>query len=362
MSDEIEIPEECRRPKAIYFDRPSSAFVKLIKQFIERTGMPYMWLGHTHTKPPKGARIVYLDEFDLPKRLLKSPHLFAPCPCCSPTHPKYARNGKIGWFPDEGVIRLIGPDCFAALDKEGHFKAIAQLRAEKQLEKDTMYLLAHLSKVPDAVRTLERALPTFQSIDNVRDALKRGIPQALKADLWQHIKTGALQVKKIKTERIKGPDGKRTKREIESTAQYAKIDGQRMLEPGDLDLAPTIRNAIAALRSMDPGHDVKATIAAMKEEDRKKNARALVRNLNAAKTAFRTAEEVRPFLSITTVATLRNWGMQDGCPIRIHMMLDGNNLLVGRTEHEHRRFIIDRDFFAVLGSLPAIAETDLAAE
>jgi hypothetical protein len=138
LSDEIDIPDECYHSKPYFKERPDSALVKHIKAFIKETGNPHMWHGHTHTKPPKGARIVYLAEFDLPKKLHKSPHLFAPCPCCSPTHPKYVRNGKIGWFPDEGIIRIIGPDCFAALDKEGHFKAVAQLRAEQQIEKDTI--------------------------------------------------------------------------------------------------------------------------------------------------------------------------------------------------------------------------------
>lgn len=349
MTEELHIPDECFRPKPDFKERPSSALVKHIRDFIKQTGKPHMWHGHTHTQPPEGARIVYLAEFDLPERLHKSPHLFAPCPCCSPTHPKYVRNGKVAWFPDEAIIRIIGPDCFAALDKEGHFRAIAQLRAEEQLAKDTMYLLAHLSKVPDAVRTLERALPTFETIDDVRDALRRGIPQAIKSDLWPHIKSGTLQVKHYTGE-------------IATITQYAKIKGQRMLEPSDLDLAPTIRNALATLRNMDPGHDPKATIAAMSDEDRKKNARALVRNLNAAKITFRTAEEIRPFLSVQTIATLRNWGQHEGCPIHLHMMLDNNNLLVGRNEFEHRRFIIAPIFFAALGSLPVLAETDLAAE
>ena len=361
MSDEIHIPEECRRPKPHYFERPDSALVKHIKEFIKETGQPHMWHGHTHTKPPKGARIDYLDEYDLPKRLHKAPEQWAVCPCCSPTHPKYYKGGKIGWFPDEGVIRLMGPDCFAALDKVGHRKAIEKLRAEQQLHRDTIYLLAHLTKVPDALRILEQAQATIEAVDNVRDTLRRDIPQALKAELWPLIKDGKLQVKKYRKEQIELADGKKETREVEFIAQYSEIKGQRMLEPSDPDLAPSIRNAISTLRSMNPGHDAKATIAAMPEEDRKKNARALGRSLNNAKDAFAVAEELRLFLSVQTVATLRNWGMQDGCPIRIHVALDGLNFLVGRTEHENRRFIISRDFFSLLGTLPTLAETDLAA-
>jgi hypothetical protein len=78
---------------------------------------------HTHSKPTKNARIVYIGRFDLPPSH-QVPDRHAPCPCCSPRAPKYSREGKIAWFPDEHVVRMIGPDCFHTLNPEGHWEAV----------------------------------------------------------------------------------------------------------------------------------------------------------------------------------------------------------------------------------------------
>lgn len=43
----------------------------------------------------------------------------------------FARNGKIAWFPDEHVIRMIGPKCFQTLNPEGHCEAVAQFVREE---------------------------------------------------------------------------------------------------------------------------------------------------------------------------------------------------------------------------------------
>jgi len=103
-------------------------------------GKPHLWRGHTHTKPSVGSKPVYLDEFDLPLANLKAGHL-APCPCCWSNHPKYGLSGKIAWFPDEAIIRLLGPDCFAAMDQDAHAEALALMRQEKRRKQDIAYLL-----------------------------------------------------------------------------------------------------------------------------------------------------------------------------------------------------------------------------
>ena len=113
----IDIPPESLEPKPWFQTRPGKEVVAEIVGFIKQTGKPYLWRGHTHTKPPPGSKPVYLDEFELPKKF-RAPDRRSPCPCCVPAHPKFC-DGKIAWFPSEAVIRIIGPDCFKALDAEG---------------------------------------------------------------------------------------------------------------------------------------------------------------------------------------------------------------------------------------------------
>ena len=53
----VEIPEECKQPKPWFFEEPSSEIVKEIRDFVAETGQSHMWRGHTHTRPPIGARV-----------------------------------------------------------------------------------------------------------------------------------------------------------------------------------------------------------------------------------------------------------------------------------------------------------------
>lgn len=314
--------------------------VEQIKSYIEAVGTPHLWPGHTHTRPPEGARIEYLDEYDLPITMHKDKRLWAPCPCCSPSRGKYYKGGKIGWFPDEGVIRNMGPDCFAALDKEGHMRALAQLRKEQETQKAITSLLANLPKAPAALKIFEKALPVVQAVDDLRTDLRKQLPLVLKVNLWKHISDGKLLL---------------------NNKVFATIAGYKMLDPNEPRLASGLKTAIDTLRNIQPGADHKATIAAMPEADREKTARAIGRSLNRAAEIFREVHDIREFVSTTTIATLRNWGRQEGCPIRIYAMLDNYSLYFGRKEHEQHRFEIAAEFFFELGSVPKMGQSDLAA-
>jgi hypothetical protein len=72
-----------------------------------------------HTRPPQGVDVVYCGEFDLPKSHAgpKNRHRWAACPCCHPETAWYWKGGKIAWFPEEHVIRMIGGDCFSKITK-----------------------------------------------------------------------------------------------------------------------------------------------------------------------------------------------------------------------------------------------------
>jgi hypothetical protein len=163
-SERIDIPPECREVKAWFRERPGSEVVEEIKRHVAKTGWPHTWRGHTHTKPPPGSKPVYLEEFDLPEKRLRAKR-WVPCPCCAPETPKYGRDGKIAWFPTEGVIRLLGPECFKSLDKEGHEEAKRQLEIERQRKQDTDYLLSKLPLLGRVIHVSEGAVPVAKALD-----------------------------------------------------------------------------------------------------------------------------------------------------------------------------------------------------
>jgi hypothetical protein len=65
------------------------------------------------------------------------------CPICRPNSRNFGRrDGYIAWFPDEWLIRLIGPDCFAEIDKQGHADAVEELEKREARERDSVFLVS----------------------------------------------------------------------------------------------------------------------------------------------------------------------------------------------------------------------------
>src|SRR6202035_2871316 len=151
------------------------------------TGKPYTWPGHTHTKPSRDAVPVYVGEFSLPQKFLKAKR-FAPCPCCWDEFGKFG-HGKIAWFPDERVIRLIGPDCFASLNPEAHAKAQSDFDIEQERRRNNEFLLSNLGRVPEVIRIVERAITVSKAVETFHGELhgKLGI---IKLNLWPYVRRG----------------------------------------------------------------------------------------------------------------------------------------------------------------------------
>jgi hypothetical protein len=108
--------------------------------------------------------------------------------------------------------------------------------------------------------------------------------------------------------------------------------------------------------------DLKEHIDAMSDTERHKTAGMLNRSLSKAKEIFDEANDIRRFLSATSIATMRNWGNHPGCPMPFYINLSTNSLHVGRSEHEVLRINIPRSFWNTLGPLPSVTEMDIAAE
>src|SRR5215203_1793516 len=177
----IEIPDSARAVKANYLEKPNPKLVREIRDFIKATGTPQLWHGHTHTRPPDGSLIVYCGEFDLPdshhgetKR-----HLWAPCPACHADSAWYYKDGRIAWFPEEKVIRNIGGNCFAKINKEGHKAALAEYELEEHKRRNREFLLLKAPLVPGAMKVIERAIAVAMDVDIVRMVLSRRLPERI---------------------------------------------------------------------------------------------------------------------------------------------------------------------------------------
>jgi hypothetical protein len=192
MSLQLNIPDEFFDPKPFYRTRDNAqAVLREIKDHIKKTGQPHAWRHHTHSKPVAGSRIVYIGEFDLPPSHHAADR-HAPCPCCSPKSPKFYKNGKIAWFPDEHVIRMIGPDCFQTLNPEGHWEAVEVFNREEAERRTIAYLVANLHLNVPAREVISRAVPVLEAIDHVHTVLQKRISEVLRLDIWRHVRRGSL--------------------------------------------------------------------------------------------------------------------------------------------------------------------------
>lgn len=95
---------------APYPSRPSDTVVQSFRDHVRRTGSPETFPTIERSPPPKDSQPVILTRFDVDPE--KRPRLdYAPCAICSPFKPKAIHNLALVYYPDEGVIRVIGPEC-----------------------------------------------------------------------------------------------------------------------------------------------------------------------------------------------------------------------------------------------------------
>jgi hypothetical protein len=351
--DPIDIPESALQSKPWFDEKPGSAIIREIKAFIAETGKPYLWRGHTHTKPKEGAIVKYVDEFDLPAKC-RYKHHWAPCPCCSPIYPKYRDGGKIAWFPEECVIRLIGPECFRAINAEGHDTALVELRAEQQREKDTRYLVANLPIVQNLVEAVNKALPIVTAVDEFRQTLLNRLETTLKIDLWREVRDGTLRVTVTRVETRQRADGTIYEHKVSDFSTYAIIDGSSILTPNARRFAPRLNTVAEHLEGLLAYRDADAS-----DLERRKAAKLLSDCVRKLKDVFQEMTEARKFASVITTATIRRWSEQPGSPIRIYTERLDSSFYVGRRREEKLRIGLLPSFDLPLPDIPQLSETDL---
>jgi len=254
----------------------------------------------------------------------------------------------VAWFPDEGVIRFLGPDCFKALNAEAHDESVSRMRAEEKRRADLSYLLKHYDKVAITIAGLKEALPVAVALDTARMAVLNRL-RLIKMNLWPHIRQGGkLMVSRRETEVTISRSGEHGSREIEVDRPYATLSGFEFFDPDAKLVARQLRAAIHALEAVDyVGSDVQTRFNALGEADRSMITKLMSRGLNGAQTALSKLADIRRGASIESTATLRNWSRELGSPLPgLYIRRDGNNLNIGKSEY----FVVRIDLGAALDS------------
>jgi hypothetical protein len=106
--------------------------------------------------------------------------------------------------PEEHVIRILGPDCFRALNPEGHDLAYDNMKAEEQRENDINFLLSRIGDVPKLIEAVEHAIPVAETVDALGVTLRKELDQILRTRMWDHVREGQLQTSAFRSARCGG--------------------------------------------------------------------------------------------------------------------------------------------------------------
>lgn len=331
--ERLAIPEASRTVKDWFPTRESvDAVIPAIRAHIKATGETHTCFCHTHTKPDRDAVPVYVADFEIPERFRKAKR-FCPCPCCWAEFGKFG-HGKIAWFPNERVIRLIGPDCFAALNPEAHAKAQADFEIEQERKRNTDFLLTNLPSLAEVVQVIERAESVAKAVEAFHDSM-HGKLSILKLNLWPYVRhNGELSIIVKESEFRRGDGGEMYTEETDVEKIFANLPGYKMLDTGLPPLSISLKNCLDRIRPHQLAGDVQSHIETMDDKKRRAIADALSRSVAKAKEKISEIETLRAFIEPVAINTLRNWGRHEGCPITFYCSHEGDRIAFGKQQHQ----------------------------
>lgn len=331
--ERIDIAPECRAVKDWFPTRESAeAALPAIMAHITTTGQTHTCFCHTHTKPPENAPVVYLHEFAIPEKFRKAKR-FCPCPCCWPEFGKFGQ-GRVGWFPEERIIRIIGEDCFDALNPEGHRLAVTQFEREREWKRHTEFLLSNGCKLSDVQDVITQAYFVAKVLEQFHEVLHDRL-RLVRLNLWPYVRrNGELTINVPEKEFRRHSNGEIYTHEVHGTKIYAVLPGYKMLDPNLSRLSDTLRNISDRLRPFSYGDMWDERIANMGDEEKRSTAETLSRQVRNAKNAIAETRRVQRFVEKVSINTLRGWGADQGCPIPYNYAHHGTYISFGRSDAE----------------------------
>jgi hypothetical protein len=348
----VEVPEECKQPKQWFRDVPSPEIVKEIRDYVAERGESHTWRGHTHTRPSQEAHVVYRGRFELPEKFQRAKQ-FLVCPICRPHSRNFGRReGYIAWFPDEWVVRLIGPDCFAEINKEGHEEAVQELKNREKREREIDFLVSRRDQHRLAREVLAAAQRVARALDAFGADLRRKLYVTLNVTLWQDVRTGELEV----TREV--DDIRRPGKSLFLSDHFGSLDGFKLLDPKMRKLEPKFGPHIAFLEEILEVEDDawSEKIGQLSNPEVGQLAKTLSAALDAARHLRAEMVELRGFLSPANLGTLRRWGSPNtkGRPKDVYARRAGSVLRVGSSETRSVAVQIPPDIELEIASVAAL--------
>lgn len=336
MPERIEIPGANSRNIAIFHDEPDDQIIEEIKSHIRATSSPWTWRGHSHTKPPLGAAPQYVEEFDVPAP--DSVHKVAPCPCCNPRYPQYKNKGKIAWFPDEAVIRLIGPQCYAKINAAAHGAALVDLRRRQKRRADLATVGIHGPKLKELLAAIDEAMPIAEGIDRFAREFN-GAVDNLRLNLWREVKEGRLTISETRRVQYRKPDGSFGERNEEFRSPFATIAGHGIFDRPAQSTSNKLRPLRAGLAAIAERLGNTEPLA---DEELGRVADGLPKGRAAVSELLAAMAERQKFLTSNAIEVLGQWGQHPSAPIRLGIQRKRESVVIwsGRSA-EQKAYVLE---------------------
>lgn len=313
----VDVPESSRTVKAIWPTMPTEDDARAIKDFCLEDGRPYMYPGHTHTPPPKdGKPPIYVDRIEISADARKRKE-FSPCPCCTPNHRKFG-DGLIAWFEDEMVIRLMGKDCFATINRVGHEDAYRDLLRRENERRVLDNVLNIIDRLPNWVRAGEELLAIGKAADAFYPVVEDRIVKSQGvANFWREIRGGALHINEEIARISIGRDGFETGSDDKDDGEEKKqptenirvailgIEGQAAMDPKRRPVYPVLFEALEGLKKTRT--TTRDEVLSLTPNERQIVGQELKRLLDLIKKARSDLKAQLPFLTQLNVNRLNQW-------------------------------------------------------
>jgi hypothetical protein len=155
-----------------YRFRPTESVVQIFLEHVRRTAQPETSPTINRSKPRADSRPIYLRRFDVDRAKRPNGDM-APCPICSPNDPKFLNGGYLVWYPDEGVIRAIGPECGdTVFGGDQYAKALVQFNLDERQRRAEDFLERNLVKVLAMHAALEAIRPAAIEAERLYQELR----------------------------------------------------------------------------------------------------------------------------------------------------------------------------------------------
>ena len=325
--------------------KPTNDWQNAFLDHVRKTGQPETFRDLERTSPPEGSRPIILRRFDVARE--KRPERdMAPCALCSPFHQKCLEGLYLVWYPDEGVVRVIGPECGDGLDGGELIKAERrefdrrqrQLRAEEFLEKNLPKIsiwIGALNGLRPAVSEAQRLHHKLRSDNGAISKLFRQIRNKSGGVLFVNIEIdksnngdGGGERDKVRSERIgpkgfgKGPDAVDT-----YTEQYGILEGFTMFA-SDFEPIVTLDDLIEVVEALPRPATVEQAFDWICEFEGLELFEQIVERIREVQVGYQRLVEqldsVIAFFDVSHFDRINRWGTHPEASVRLEAShLDG---------------------------------------